>query len=256
MKIISWNVNGIRACEKKGMLQWLQKESPDIFCVQETKVTPELLPKTLSEVEGYHSYWNYASRKGYAGTAVFSKEELESVITEFPKNPKFEEDGRVLRLDYPEFTLLNIYFPNGGTRADGTEMLSYKLAFYDEMTQYAKDILNSGKEIILCGDFNVAHEEIDLARPKENKDSIGFLPIERARLSTMLDAGFIDCFRELHPKEVSYTWWSMRTRARARNVGWRLDYFLASKSLFNKAKSCLHMTEVTGSDHCPIRIDI
>jgi exodeoxyribonuclease III len=250
MKIISWNVNGIRSAAKKGFITWLNRESPEILCIQETKAGAHDVPPELRSPEGYFSMWHSGDKPGYAGTAIFSKEEPQSWKSQFDV-PEFHEHGRVIQADFEDFTLLNIYFPNGGTRADGTEMLSYKLRFYDELMSYCDGLR---KPIIICGDFNIAHEEIDIARPKENENSIGFLPIERAKFSELLSHGYKDAFREFHPTEVKYSWWSFRTRARERNVGWRLDYFITSKDLKIKASDII--TEVQGSDHCPVFLEL
>lgn len=255
MKIVTWNVNGIRAAAKKGLLEWIKKENADIICLQETKAFPADLPEELRNPEDYHALWHSGTRKGYAGTLILSKEEPLSSKSDFDIK-EFHEDGRVTQVEFKDFFLLNIYFPNGGTRADGTEMLSYKLNFYDLMIDYVNKLRDSGKSVILTGDFNIAHTEIDIARPKENANSIGFLPVERKKLGELMDNGYTDVFRHFNPKKVEYTWWSYRMRARDRNVGWRLDYFLVTKDLLPKIQKVYHGHNVYGSDHCPVTIEL
>jgi len=257
MKIISWNVNGIRAAYKKGFLDFFQKEEADIFCIQESKAHEDQLNKELLSPSGYNSFWNIGPRKGYSGVGVFVKENPILVKKKFPDMPQFHEEGRVIELKFKKFTLLNIYFPNGGTRSDGTEMLSYKLRFYDNFLSYVNNLRQEGESVIVCGDFNIAHTEIDIARPKENENSIGFLPEERAKLDKVFKSGLVDVFRKLHPNlKDAYTWWSFRSGARERNVGWRLDYFVVSKDLIAKVKNISHRTDVFGSDHCPVVLEI
>ena len=256
MKIITWNVNGIRAAYNKGFLDWLKKEDADIVCIQETKAHENQLPEELLSPVGYQSFWNESHKKGYAGVAIYTKKEPFDVIGNF-KNIKFHEDGRVLEAHYDNFVLFNIYFPNGGMRADGTDMLPYKLEFYDELIEHIKTLRKEGKSVIVCGDYNIAHTEIDIARPEANKNSIGFSPPERAKLSEFFaETGMTDVFRHFNPKEKdAYTWWSFRAGARQRNVGWRLDYFSVSEDLLSQVKSIRHATETTGSDHCPVILD-
>lgn len=253
MKIISWNVNGIRAVAKKGFLEWLKKEDADIYCLQETKAFPHQIEEELREPNGYNACWHQGERPGYAGTVTFSKVKPQKTVTEFPGHPYFHEHGRIVETEFEHFTLFNLYFPNGSPRASGEEMLSYKLKFYKEFLKLMEERRKEGKAVIACGDFNVCHHEIDIARPKENINSIGFLPIERAELDKIVAAGYIDVFRYLYPeKGDSYTWWSFRSRARERNVGWRLDYFFVSQELKSKIKDIRHATEISASDHCPV----
>ncbi len=255
MKIVTWNVNGIRAVAKKGLLDWIKKEDADIICLQETKAFPNDLPEELKNPKGYHAVWHSGTRKGYAGTLILSKEEPISSQSKFDI-PEFHEDGRITQAEFKDFTLLNIYFPNGGTRADGTEMLTYKLKFYDHILAYVNKLRESGRGVIITGDFNIAHEEIDIARPKENANSIGFLPVERKKLGELMDNGYIDVFRHFNSDKVEYTWWSYRMSARGRNVGWRLDYFLVTKDLLSKITKVHHEHNVHGSDHCPVAIEL
>lgn len=256
MKIICWNVNGIKAIYQKNFAEILRKENADIFCMQETKADPADLSEKIKNPENYQSSWNTGSRKGYSGVGVYFKEKPLEIITEFKNIPEFSEEGRVIQLNYEKFVLLNIYFPNGGTRADGTEMLSYKLRFYDLFLNYIKKLAEK-KSVIICGDYNIAHTKIDIARPKENENSIGFLPEERVKLDKLIKAGFLDVFRLKNPDlKDAYTWWSYRTRARERNVGWRLDYFFISKDLKGKVKNIRQRTDIFGSDHCPVELEI
>ena len=257
MKIISWNVNGIRAVAKKGFHDWFENENADIVCLQETKAFPHQLDETLTNPLGYHSTWHQGERPGYAGTATFSKVAPVSDKNHFEELTHFHEHGRVVETKFKDFTLLNLYFPNGGPRADGTEMLSYKLDFYNHFIDYVNALRDSGESIIACGDFNICHTEIDIARPKENQNSIGFLPIEREHVSKVIENGYIDVFRHFNPDVTNaYTWWSYRAGARPRNVGWRIDYFFVSEDLIDKVKNVGHQTDVMGSDHCPLFIEL
>ncbi len=252
MRIISWNVNGIRAAEKKGLYDWFKKESPDILCLQEIKAQPEQVPPYLRNMPGYNVYWNPAERKGYSGVVIFSKERPIDSKKGFGID-KFDNEGRTLICEFPSFILFNIYFPNG---KKNQERLNYKLDFYDTFLAYADNLKTKGKNIMVCGDFNTAHKEIDLARAKENEKISGFLPIERAWIDTFIDHGYIDTFRYFNKEPDQYTWWDMKTRARERNVGWRIDYFFVNKELLPHLKKAFIMQDVMGSDHCPIEIDI
>lgn len=252
IKIISWNVNGIRAIHKKGFIKWLLNENPDILCIQETKASEDQLPRTLKHVDGYHSYFQAAEKKGYSGVAIYTKIKPEKVEYGF-KIPEFDREGRTLIADYGDFILLNIYFPNGKM---SDERLRYKLEFYDALLDYANNLKENGKNVVICGDLNTAHKEIDLARPKENEKISGFLPIERAWIDKFLSNGYMDTFRMFNSAGENYTWWSYRTRARERNVGWRLDYFFVNNEFKDKIKSAYILNEVMGSDHCPVGINI
>ena len=251
MKIISWNVNGIRAAHKKGALNWIFQEDPDIFCFQETKSEREQFPKELLELKGYHLHSSSAkTRKGYSGVAVWSKEKPDEVKVDLP----FEKDeGRIVELHFGKLAFFNIYFPNGG---GAPERLKYKLEFYDKFLEHIERLRKSGHNVIFCGDVNVAHEEIDIARPKENQKHVGFLPEERAWVDELIYAGYVDIWRHLHPGKVQYSWWDQLTRARERNVGWRLDYFFIGNNLTKKVKKCEILDRILGSDHCPILLDI
>ncbi|MBU4535688.1 MAG: exodeoxyribonuclease III [Euryarchaeota archaeon] len=252
IRIVSWNVNGIRAIHRKGFLNWLNKDKPDILCIQETKATPDQLPRTLKEINGYHVYFNSAERKGYSGVALYSSFKPENIENGFGID-KFDREGRIQIADYGEFVLFNIYFPNGKM---SEERLKYKLEFYDAFLDYANQLRDQGKNIIVCGDLNTAHKEIDLARPKENSNISGFLPVERAWIDKFLDNGYVDTFRMFNSDANQYTWWSYRTRARERNVGWRLDYFFANKEFTDRIESSYILYEVMGSDHSPVALDI
>ncbi len=249
-KLLSWNVNGIRAIKGKGFLDWFYKESPDIICLQETKAHLDQLDADLKEPAGYHTCWNYPERKGYSGVAVFTKERPLDVRYDFGDSG-LDLEGRVIVAEYPEFTLFDIYFPNGKS---GPERLNYKMNFYETFLRYADSLKDAGKKLIICGDVNTAHNEIDLARPKENSKISGFLPEERAWMDRFFDHGYVDTFRHFNKEPEHYTWWDMKSGARARNVGWRLDYFFVSENLLPSVKRAFIMPEVMGSDHCPVGI--
>jgi exodeoxyribonuclease-3 len=252
MKLISWNVNGLRAVYKKDKWNQLFEFDPDIICLQETKAHPEDLPEELRSPAGYHAFFDHSKvKKGYSGVAILSKEKPEKV--EGIGIKKFDEEGRTLVAYFKDFVLLNIYFPNGG---GGPDRLAYKLEYYDEFLKFIEKLKKQGKSVIFCGDVNTAHSEIDLARPKENAEHTGFLPIERAWMDKLVEHGWMDTFRSLHPTEVKYSWWDMKTFARDRNVGWRLDYFFASPDLKEKIKKAEILNDVFGSDHCPVLLEI
>jgi exodeoxyribonuclease-3 len=250
--ICSWNVNGIRAMLAKGFLDWLQEKRPDILCVQETKATEEQLPPELKEVKGYHAVFSAAERKGYSGVGQYFRLEPDNVRNGFGI-PRFDNEGRTLISDYGGFVLFNIYFPNG---KQSRERLRYKMDFYDAFLEYADALRKKGKGIVACGDFNTAHEEIDIARPKENSKVSGFLPEERAWLDKFVEHGYVDTFRMFNTEPGQYTWWDLKTRARERNIGWRIDYFFVSEDLREKVRSSYILAEVMGSDHCPICIEL
>ena len=226
-RILSWNVNGLRAVLKKNFLTWLKKDSPNILCLQETKVLVPQVPPDMLHFPGYEKSWNPAQRPGYSGVATFSKEKPVSVGKGL-RVPKFESEGRVLETEYPGFTLFNIYFPNGKM---GPERLKYKLEFYDEYLKYFMKLRRQGKKLVICGDVNTAHKEIDLARPRENSKISGFLPVEREWMDRWVSKGFLDTFRVFNQDAAQYTWWDVLSGARARNVGWRIDYFFISEDL-------------------------
>jgi len=252
MKILSWNVNGIRAADRKGLFEWLKKEKPDILCLQEIKAMADQIPPHLKNTPGYHIFFNPAERKGYSGVATYSSQKPLSVKTGFGIE-KFDKEGRILITEFATFTLFNIYFPNG---KKDDERLEYKLDFYDTFLAYVDNLKAEGKNIVVCGDFNTAHKEIDLAHPKENEKISGFLPVERAWIDTFIDHGYVDIFREFNKEPNQYSWWSMRTRARERNIGWRIDYFFTNKEFMKQIKNAYILQDVMGSDHCPIGIEI
>jgi len=257
MRILSWNVNGIRAVEKRGFSQWLQGESPDVLCVQETKARPEQLTEELRNPKGkkgkpYHCYWASAKKAGYAGVAIFSREKPEDVQ---PLGiADFDDEGRVLQAFYKDFILISAYFPNS---QDEGKRLSYKLAFCDAILSYCEKLVKRGTHFVLSGDYNIAHTPIDLARPKENEKNAGYLPEERAWMDTFTGAGFVDTFRHFHPGEKDhYTWWSYRLAARERNIGWRLDYHCVDPAFLPRIKRSIIRPDVEGSDHCPVEIEL
>lgn len=252
LKMLSWNVNGIRAAEKKGFLKWLEKESPDILCIQETKAHIEQLSKELINPNGYKTFWVSGEKKGYSGVAIFTKPEPQNIKTGFGVR-KYDSEGRILISDYKDFILFNIYFPNGQR---DEERLKYKLGFYDEFLKQIDSLKEKGRKIIICGDINTAHKEIDLARPKENETTSGFLPIERKWMDKFIEHGYIDTFRHFVKDGGHYTYWDPISRARERNVGWRIDYFFITRNLLKGLKKAFIMTEVMGSDHCPLGIEI
>lgn len=253
MKIISWNVNGLRAIAKKGFLDFLKEESPDICAIQEIKAKEDQLPPNVLSPEGYHAYFNPALRPGYSGTAIYSKKEANSVKKGL-KIERFDIEGRILETEFENFTLLNIYFPNGKM---SPERLDYKLDFYDACLEYFDKLIKEGKNLIIVGDYNTAHQEIDLARPKQNEKSSGFLRIERDWLDKLVSHGYSDCFRHFHKEDPDhYTWWSLRTAARARNVGWRIDYAFTNTAFLPKIKNAYHLPNQMGSDHCPVVVEL
>ena len=253
MKLFSWNVNGIRAVDKKGFYSWFMKESPDVLCLQEIKALPEQVPSHLRNAPGYYISWNSASsRKGYSGVVTYSKIKPLSVETGFGVE-KFDSEGRVLISKFEGFTLFNIYFPNG---KKNQERLDFKLDFYNTFLGYADNLKAEGENIVVCGDFNTAHKEIDLARPKENEKISGFLPVERAWIDTFIDHGYVDTFRYFNKELDQYSWWDFKTRARERNVGWRIDYFFVNQGFMKHVKNGFILQDVMGSDHCPVGIEI
>jgi exodeoxyribonuclease-3 len=250
IEILSWNVNGIRAAEKKGFLDWLQQMSPDILCLQETKAQLGEISEELRQPPGYYAYWNFPERKGYSGVVIFSKERPIKVENGFGIK-QFDIEGRAIISQYPEFILFNVYFPNGKI---SEERLKYKMDFYDVFLDFVVPIKARGGKLIICGDFNTAHKEMDLARPKENENVSGFLPMERAWMDKFVTHGFIDTFRHFNKEPEHYTWWSLRTRARERNIGWRLDYFFVTENLLGSVTQASILSDVMGSDHCPVDI--
>lgn len=253
VKIICWNVNGIRAVLQKGFLKWFKKVKPDILCLQETRAHREQLKKEIVEPMPYHSYWHSATvKKGYSGVVTYSKEEPVHVETGFGIE-KFDMEGRAVMTEFKKFVLFNVYFPNG---KQSTDRLNFKLEFYDAFLEHIDKLKKKGKKIIFCGDVNTAHKEIDLARPKENEKISGFLPIERKWIDRVIEHGYLDSLREFHPEPELYTWWDLKSRARERNVGWRIDYFFIQEKLKKNLKDAFILPGVMGSDHCPVGIEL
>jgi exodeoxyribonuclease-3 len=249
MKLISWNVNGIRACINKGFKDFFNEIDADIFCIQETKCQKNQIDL---EFKGYTSYWNSAEKKGYSGTAIFTKQKPISVTYGIGIE-EHDKEGRVITLEFEKFYMINIYTPNSKREL---ERLEYRQIWEDEIRKYMLK-LNENKPVIMCGDLNVAHKEIDLKNPKTNRHNAGFTDEERNKMTELLDAGFVDTFRVLYPeKENAYSWWSYMGHAREKNVGWRIDYFIVSKSIENCIKEAKIHSEILGSDHCPVELEI
>lgn len=249
MKLISWNVNGIRACAGKGFMDVFNNADADFFCIQESKMQAGQLELNMP---GYHQYWNYAVKKGYSGTAIFAKEEPLNVAYGIGIE-EHDQEGRVITLEYDKFYMVTVYTPNSQNEL---ARLSYRMKWEDDFADYIMG-LDEKKPVIICGDLNVAHKEIDLKNPKTNRHNAGFTDEEREKFSKLLDRGFIDTFRYFYPDKADiYSWWSYRFKAREKNAGWRIDYFLVSKRLEDKLKDAVIHTEVFGSDHCPVELDI
>jgi exodeoxyribonuclease-3 len=253
VKITTWNVNGLRAVMGKGVWDWVRAETPDVVCLQEIKARPEQLDEAYhQQFEGYQTIWNPAQRPGYSGVATFLREphlELQLGLG----FPEFDVEGRVICTRHPGFMLYNIYFPNGQR---GQDRVDFKLDFYARLLNTCDQLHAAGEQIVICGDFNTAHREIDLANPKSNEKTSGFLPEERVWIDHYLAHGFVDAYRVLYPERVQYTWWTYITNARKRNVGWRLDYFLVSESFMSRVKDVVIHDQVMGSDHCPVTLEI
>lgn len=250
MKITTWNVNGIRAAMKKDVFDWIKTHAADVVCLQEIKAKEDQIDKDVISNSGYQCVCNPAERPGYSGTANLYKKDPDEIVLGMGEE-KFDVEGRVIQFSYPEFELFNIYFPNGGQE---NKRVPYKLEFYEFLLEKCKDMMASGKEIIITGDFNTAHNEIDLKNPQSNKKNTGFLPEEREWIDKYLENGFFDIFRDLYPEEEIYTWWTYRFGARSRNVGWRLDYYLLTEGIKTKVKDVITHTDIMGSDHCPVTL--
>ena len=248
MKLISWNVNGIRACLNKGFLDFFNSENADIFCLQETKCQEG---QVELEIDGYTSYWNSAEKKGYSGTAVFTKNKPLKVTYGIGKQ-EHDKEGRIITLEFEKFYLVTNYTPN--TKRE-LERLDYRMIWEDEIRKYLLK-LNKTKPVIMCGDLNVAHEEIDLKNPKTNRGNAGFTDEERGKMTELLNAGFVDSYRYLYPEKIEYSWWSYMGHAREKNIGWRIDYFITSKDIEKNIKEAKIYTQILGSDHCPIGLEI
>jgi len=251
LRLVSWNVNGIRAAEKKGFAAIVEDLAPDILAVQETKASAEQLSEKLLRITGYTSFWHSAEKKGYSGVALYCRKEPIEVVYGLGRR-EFDQEGRVLTVEYDSFFLVNCYFPNA---QHGLKRLDYKLAFDRALQEYATG-LSRRKSVVICGDFNVAHKEIDLANPKSNVKNPGFTPQERAWMDEFMGAGFVDTFRMFNRKPGQYTWWSYRFNARARNIGWRIDYFCVDEGCRDRVKESVILPEIMGSDHCPILMEL
>jgi len=252
MKIITYNVNGIRAAMKKGFVDWLKEEDPDVVCLQEVKALEE--QADLEEIKslGYEIYWNAAEKKGYSGVAIFTRIKPESVAVGLGVE-KHDREGRLHKLNFGSFSLINSYFPSGSS---GDERQAFKYEYLDDFYAYIEEVKKTEPNLVICGDVNICHTDIDIHNPKTNQNTSGFLPEERAWVTKFLESGFVDCFRQFDESPDHYTWWSYRAAARQRNKGWRIDYFFASESLKNQLQDCKILPEAKHSDHCPIRLEI
>jgi exodeoxyribonuclease-3 len=252
LRLLSWNVNGLRAVLKKGFEDSMKRDMPDVLCLQEIKAAADQLPAHLLNMPGYCSFFGPGARKGRDGVALFSRTQ--------PKSLKYtlgidglDDENRAIVADYGEFLLYNVYFPNGKA---SRERLEYKMKFYDLFLDQINQLRSEGRKIVICGDVNTAHKEMDLARPKANEKISGFLPEERAWMDRLVESGFVDTFRIFHTRGENYSWWDLKSRARERNVGWRIDYFFVSENLSGSVKSAFILKDVTGSDHCPVGIEL
>jgi len=252
LRLLSWNVNGIRAIAKKGFVDWIRKDSPDVLCLQETKVSPDQVPPQIISIPGYHSFFGSLARKGRDGVALFTRVKPQSVKNSL-EIPALDDECRAIVADFGSFLLYGVYFPNGKASPD---RLAYKLRFYDLFLEQINALKSQGKSIVVCGDVNTAHREIDLARPKANEKISGFLPAERSWIDRLVESGFVDTFRLFHPEGENYSWWDLKSRARERNVGWRIDYFFVSENLKNSVRSAFILKDVMGADHCPVGIEL
>jgi exodeoxyribonuclease-3 len=252
MRIACWNINGIRAVWKKGFPEWFKKEQPDVLCLQETKAQRDQLDEQILKFGDYESYFYAAEKKGYSGVAIYTKVKPVSVRAGMGI-PHFDSEGRVIEMEFEKFTLFSAYFPNGGR---GPERVKYKLDFYEALFNRAQEVRKTKKNVVICGDYNTAHNEIDLARPQQNTRTSGFLPEERAWIDRIVAMDYVDIFRKYNQEPGQYTYWDQITRARERNVGWRIDYFFVSSEMVEMVNSTHIYAEVMGSDHCPIDLDL
>jgi exodeoxyribonuclease-3 len=252
IRMFSWNVNGIRAVQNKGFMDWFSKHNGDIICLQETKIQPEQLEDSVKNINGFTSYWFCAEKKGYSSVAIYTRPEPLMVRNGFD-NPRFDSEGRVIIAEYEKFVLANVYFPNGGR---GPERVMYKLDFYDELFFELEKSYRDRKGIIVVGDYNTAHTEIDLARPEKNERNSGFLPEEREWIDKIINLGYVDVFRKFNDKPGQFTYWDQISRARERNEGWRIDYFMVSTDISERVRNAQIHPEVMGSDHCPVSIEL
>ncbi len=254
MKIITYNINGIRAGIRKGLIDWLKATGADVVCIQETKAQPSQVPLDLFEELGYKTYWNSAQKKGYSGTAIFSKIEPERVLVGYEPETGLEDpEGRVLRMDFPELSVMSVYMPSGSS---SVERQVFKMEWMRVFYTYIQNLLQEKPNLLISGDYNICHKPIDIHNPKSNAKSSGFLPEEREWLSQFMELGFIDTFRHLNPEPHHYTWWSSRSNAREKNLGWRIDYHMISQALEEKLARALILKEAYHSDHCPVLVDL
>ncbi len=252
-RLISWNVNGIRAAGRNGFLEWLDREKPDVVCVQEIKANPEDVPQELREPKGYASVWQPAKKKGYSGVATYFRVKSEPLAVATMGIGEFDDEGRVQLVEYKDFTVVNAYYPNAQAER---ARLEYKLGFCKAMLKLCNKLRKAGTNLVICGDYNIAHKEIDLARPKDNRNSPGFYPEECACMDEFVQAGYVDTFRHFTPDPGHYTWWSYRSRAREKNIGWRIDYHCVNAEFLPKVKSAHIHADIMGSDHCPVSITV
>lgn len=252
LQLLSWNVNGIRSVERNGFCQWIEKAQPDILGLQEIKAEEKKVPSTICSLPGYHAYWNPAIRKGYSGVGVLTKVQPKFVQKGFGIK-EFDDEGRVLLLEFEKFVFINVYFPNGG---EENQRVSFKLSFYDKLFQFCDKLRKQGKRLVICGDYNTAHKEIDLKNPKSNAKSTGFLPEERAWMDKIISMGYVDTLRHFNKEPGQYSWWSYRFNCREKNIGWRVDYHFVSEDLLKNLKAAYILPQVYGSDHCPVGIDL
>lgn len=250
MKITTWNVNGYRAILRKKALDWVDDVDSDVLCFQETKLQLDQISQEQATLDGYHGVWHSAERKGYSGVVTFHKQEPNDIVKGIGIE-KFDSEGRVIRSQFEDFYLYNIYFPNGGQE---NKRVPFKLEFYKDLLNLCDEIHKNGESVIITGDFNTAHNEIDLANPKANSKNTGFLPEEREWIDRYLEHNFVDAFRELYPDSEDYTWWTYRYNARKKDIGWRLDYFLVSEKLMDRVDDVVIHSEIMGSDHCPVSL--
>lgn len=249
--VISWNVNGIRAVEKKGFINWIENCGADVVCLQETKANKGQLSQSLLQAGGYKSWFSSAKKPGYSGTAIYSKIEPDSI--DIMNDLRFDDEGRMISAVFKDLVVISAYFPNS---QEGGKRLDYKIDFNKAILEYCKKVVEQGKNILLCGDYNVAHQPIDLANPKANEGNPGYFPQEREWMSEFISCGFVDTFRHFCQEPDKYTWWSYRFNAREKNIGWRIDYHCVNQALLYKVKSSVILSEVMGSDHCPIKIQL
>jgi exodeoxyribonuclease-3 len=252
MRIYSWNVNGIRAVARKGFLKWIDEEQPEVLGLQEIRIQDEQLKDKLRNIDGYYSYFNFGEKKGYSGVAIYTQTKPIDVWYGLGRE-RFDKEGRVIAAEFEDFVLLNIYFPNGKS---SKKRLNFKLDFYDAVLEYAEELRDNSKELVICGDYNTAHHPIDLKNPDANKTTSGFLPIERDWLDKLEEHGYIDTYRYFYPDKETYSWWSYRTKARERDAGWRIDYNFISEGLEDNLESADILTDVMGSDHCPVTVKL